>query len=171
MTTYKPHCYLDVDGVFGDFDAHAIALFGDNPPADLRDPAVQDVMWAMIRQIPDFFVTMPVKPDAQRLYDGVKHMRHSFLTGASPKYPDIRPQKAMWLNAHFPEVPVTMCRSKEKCFFARPGDILIDDWLRYRQNWEDQGGIFIHHTSAEKTLAELSERFPEWFGQAVELAY
>lgn len=37
----------------------------------------------------------------------------------------------------------------------KPGDVLVDDNLKYRELWETAGGVFIHHTSAEQTIAEL----------------
>jgi hypothetical protein len=37
-----------------------------------------------------------------------------------------------------------------------PGDILVDDYLKYRHLWEEAGGVFIHHTSASNTLRQLA---------------
>jgi len=36
--------------------------------------------------------------------------------------------------------------------------VLIDDRLALREAWEENGGIFVHHTSAERTLEVLRER-------------
>ena len=41
------------------------------------------------------------------------------------------------------------------------GDILVDDYLKYRKLWIDAGGIFVHYDnespdSAAKTLGELA---------------
>ena len=35
----------------------------------------------------------------------------------------------------------------------QPGDILIDDWPKYKHLWEEAGGIFILHTSAAQSIA------------------
>jgi hypothetical protein len=39
----------------------------------------------------------------------------------------------------------------------RPGDILIDDFDKYRDLWIKAGGIFIHHTSAVASIHALRE--------------
>jgi hypothetical protein len=38
-----------------------------------------------------------------------------------------------------------------------PGDILVDDYLKYRHLWEEAGGVFVHHTSARHTIRQLAE--------------
>jgi hypothetical protein len=37
-----------------------------------------------------------------------------------------------------------------------PGDVLVDDYLRYRELWENAGGIFIHHVSAKESIRQLA---------------
>jgi hypothetical protein len=32
-------------------------------------------------------------------------------------------------------------RAAEKCLYAQRGDILIDDWEKYRHVWEASGGV------------------------------
>jgi uncharacterized protein YfaT (DUF1175 family) len=39
----------------------------------------------------------------------------------------------------------------------KPGDILIDDFDKYRHLWIEAGGIFIHHTSAAASIRALRE--------------
>ncbi len=46
--------------------------------------------------------------------------------------------------------------ARDKRLHMTTGDILVDDTLKHRHLWEDAGGIFIHHTSAAETLAELT---------------
>ena len=45
--------------------------------------------------------------------------------------------------------------AREKHLHMKPGDVLVDDFLKYKELWEDAGGVFVHHTSAEQTIAEL----------------
>jgi len=49
------------------------------------------------------------------------------------------------------------CASRDKCKFAKPGDVLIDDWTKYRDLWLAMGGRFITHTSAENSIQQLKE--------------
>jgi hypothetical protein len=36
------------------------------------------------------------------------------------------------------------------------GDVLVDDYLRYRDLWEKAGGIFVHHVSAAESIRQLA---------------
>jgi hypothetical protein len=38
-----------------------------------------------------------------------------------------------------------------------PGDVLVDDYLRYRELWVKAGGIFIQHLSAAESIRQLAE--------------
>lgn len=51
--------------------------------------------------------------------------------------------------------------SQNKRDHMRPGDILIDDYLKYRQLWIDAGGRFIHFRNADQALQELNEMLQE----------
>lgn len=49
------------------------------------------------------------------------------------------------------------CLSKQKCLhMMNPGDVLVDDYLRYRELWEKAGGIFIHHVSVKESIRQLA---------------
>jgi hypothetical protein len=47
------------------------------------------------------------------------------------------------------------CSSPEKKNYMKPGDILVDDWPRYRDLWENAGGVFILHTSAVDSIERV----------------
>jgi len=36
-----------------------------------------------------------------------------------------------------------------------PGDVLVDDRDKHRHLWENAGGVFVHHSSARASIAEL----------------
>jgi hypothetical protein len=61
-----------------------------------------------------------------------------------------------------------MCRSQDKARFCKPGDVLIDDWSRYRDKWEAAGGVFIHHASVTQSLAALWRTYPQLHRRALE---
>ena len=48
------------------------------------------------------------------------------------------------------------CRSREKCLHAAPGDVLIDDWVKYKSLGEGAGGRWITHRNAAATAEELT---------------
>ena len=55
-------------------------------------------------------------------------------------------------------INVITCWSKNKHEESRKNHVLIDDRLALREAWEQNGGIFIHHTSTVRTLEVLRER-------------
>ena len=48
----------------------------------------------------------------------------------------------------------------QKRRYCEPGDVLVDDSLKYRHLWEEAGGLFIHHRNAQQTLKELERLLP-----------
>ncbi|KAK1741227.1 hypothetical protein QTG54_007705 [Skeletonema marinoi] len=55
-------------------------------------------------------------------------------------------------------INVITCWSRNKHCESKKNHVLIDDRLALREAWEENGGIFVHHTSAERTLEVLRER-------------
>ena len=54
-------------------------------------------------------------------------------------------------------VNVITCWSKNKHLESRRGHVLIDDRLKLKCDWEKNGGVFIHHTDADRTISVLRE--------------
>ena len=98
-------------------------------------------------------------PDAQLLFDAVKHLRPTILTGL-PLGTWAAPQKLKWAEEHFPGTPVITCMARDKYKSMKPGDVLVDDRADHRSKWEDAGGIFIRHKNARASLDELARIFP-----------
>jgi len=55
-------------------------------------------------------------------------------------------------------VNVITCWSKNKHYESKRNHVLIDDRLALKDEWEKAGGLFIHHTSTQRTLAMLQEK-------------
>ena len=151
---------LDLDGVMADMDGAYDHHFGyrlnravDEPP-DIWDPVLAH--YAKGRR---FFYELPLMPDAMELWAGAcrLHPAPAILTGVPHRLPQLAAQdKRDWVAKHFgPHVQVYTSLSKDKRTHGRPGDILVDDWPKYRHLWEEMGGIFVLHTSAAASLAEL----------------
>lgn len=142
--------YLDLDGVLADFDAHVTALFG-RPPSAMS----LEEMWRAAARTPGFFETMPKTPDADELWAHCEPFAPHILTGL-PRGDWAEAQKRRWVRRHFGEhVAVTTCMARDKCRYASPGDVLVDDTTRYAHLWEAQGGIFVRHTSAAASIEAL----------------
>lgn len=143
--------FCDMDGVLADFDAHHEAVFGVR-----ADKLLDNVDWAAVRAVPDFYLNIPPMPDMRALWARIEPHRPIILTGVPASVAEAPDNKRAWAHRHIGEhVQVRCCPSKDKCLHAEPGDILIDDWEKYRHLWEAAGGIFLTHRSAAETIAEL----------------
>lgn len=158
--------YLDCDGVLADFDRAFEERFG-HPPRAYEASHGPKVFWRNIKEeAPDFYRTLPLMPGARELFDSVAHLRPIILTGC-PLGGWAEMQKLAWAAEHFPGTPMVTCMSKDKRLYCRPGDILVDDYLKYRHLWEEAGGVFIHHTgNVQETLSALRSRLASASPQA-----
>ena len=145
--------YLDCDGVLADFDAGFEEKFETNSQ-EYEDTHGTKAFWSAIRHELNFFGTLPLMAGALELYSAVKHLRPIILTGC-PFGNWAEHQKFGWRDKHFPGVPMITCLSRNKRSFCQPGDILVDDLEKYQHLWEEAGGTFVLHTSAESTIAQL----------------
>lgn len=146
--------YLDCDGVLADFDRGATELLG-MPPRVFEKRRGLPAFWREIARHPDFYGTLPLMPDAMILFEAVRHLDPIILTGL-PRGKWAAPQKVRWAAEHFPGTRILTVMAVDKRNHCRSGDILVDDQLKHAHLWQDAGGTFVHHRSAEQTLAELS---------------
>lgn len=147
--------YVDSDGVLADFDAHYEKLFGERPT---RWPAKNTTNWRLVNSVPDFFRTIPRTRDFTELVEGLRPRPWTTLTGCPKEINASDNQKREWFAREIsPEHPVICCRARDKCLHCTPGDVLIDDYLKYANLWIAAGGTFIHHTSAADSLRQLRE--------------
>jgi len=142
--------YIDLDGVLADFEAHVLALFGRAP----SEMSARE-MWGLAAATPKFFETMPKMPDADELWAFCEPFDPHILTGL-PRGDWAAAQKRRWVAHHLgADVPITTCMARDKCQYASPGDVLVDDPMKYAHLWEAQGGIFVRHTSAAESIEAL----------------
>ncbi|TNC72169.1 hypothetical protein [Rubellimicrobium roseum] len=149
-----PKLFLDCDGVLADFDAYATEILG-LPPREFEARHGRKAFWSRIAGHEDFFFKLPLMPDARELWSAVEHLHPVILTG-TPLGTWAAPQKMRWAARHFPQARMitTMARAKREHMEA-PGDVLVDDTLKYRPLWEEAGGVFVPHRSARESLAAL----------------
>ena len=149
-----PQIFLDCDGVLADFELVATNIFGKTTHEAERE--LGDVeFWRRIRSSGEFYRNLPLMPDAVELFEALSHLKPILLTGC-PKGGWAEPQKVEWAAEHFPGTPIITCESRNKRLHLTPGDILVDDFLKYRDLWIAAGGIFVHHSSAKDTLRQLA---------------
>ncbi|WIW90237.1 hypothetical protein K3M67_19500 (plasmid) [Sphingobium sp. V4] len=145
--------YLDCDGVLADFDRAATDLLG-MPPRAFQKRRGKGAFWRELARHPDFYGTLPLMPDAMRLFKAVRHLDPIILTGL-PLGKWAAPQKVRWAAEHFPGVKILTVMAVDKRNHAQEGDILVDDQMKHAHLWEAAGGIFLHHENAESTLVKL----------------
>jgi 5'(3')-deoxyribonucleotidase len=153
-----PRLFLDADGVLADFDHGARKLLGIRPKEFIAKHG-RGTFWKRLANAQNFYGTLPEMPDARRLFDAVKHLEPTILTGL-PLGRWAAPQKIEWAAEHFPGVPIITCMARDKHKHMHSGDVLVDDREKHRADYEAAGVIFVHHKNAEDTLRQLAKIFP-----------
>jgi len=154
----KPRLFLDADGVLADFDASAQRLLGMKPKAFIARHG-RGEFWKRLARAKNFYGTLPEMSDARLLFDAVKHLEPTILTGL-PLGRWAAPQKVEWAAEHFPGVPIITCMAADKHKHMKPGDVLVDDREKHRAAYEAAGVVFVHHKNAEDSLKQLAKIFP-----------
>jgi hypothetical protein len=86
--------YWIATDVLADFDKSATALLGA-PPRSVREDAWIGPFLEESARRPDFYFSLPLMPDAMRLFDAVKHLQPIILTGL-PRGNWAADQKMRW---------------------------------------------------------------------------
>ena len=157
------HLFLDLDGVMADFDEGVRRVTG-RPPSALSPRQ----LWGSLARAEGFFDQLPWTSDGRQLWEATQHLRPTILTGL-PMGKWAEPQKRAWCARNLgPEVEVITClarhkptRAQEWCarHFKETGErltaVLVDDRPKYKEGWEEAGGVFVTHTSAERSIEAL----------------
>lgn len=154
----RPRLFLDADGVLADFDSAVRDLLGMGPD-EFQKRHGKAEFWKRLARARDFYATLPEMPDARLLFDSVRHLEPTILTGL-PIGKWAAPQKKEWASRHFPGVPVITCMARDKARHMDPGDVLVDDRDSHRDAYEAAGIRFVHHRNARDSLRRLAEIFP-----------
>lgn len=154
----RPRLFLDCDGVLADFDRGAEAVLG-MPPGQFQRTRGNGAFWSRLARAPDFYARLPLLSDARELFDAVRHLKPTVLTGL-PLGKWAAPQKVAWVEEHFPGTPVITCMARDKARFLDPGDVLVDDRETHRERYESEGVRFILHKSAAESIGKLAEIYP-----------
>ena len=154
----RPRLFLDADGVLADFDQGARRLLGMRPKEYIAKHG-RGTFWKRLAKAPDFYGSLSEMPDARQLFDAVKHLKPTILTGL-PLGRWAAPQKVEWATEHFPGVPIITCMARDKHKHMKPGDVLVDDRENHRAAYEAEGVVFVHHRNAEDSLRQLAKIYP-----------
>jgi 5'(3')-deoxyribonucleotidase len=158
MPKKQPRLFLDADGVLADFDQGARRLLGMTAKEYIAEHG-RSAFWGRLAKAKNFYGTLPEMPDARLLFDLVKHLKPTILTGL-PIGKWAAPQKVEWAAEHFPGVPIVTCMARDKHKHMHPGDVLVDDREKHREAYEAAGVVFVHHQNAEDSLRQLAKIYP-----------
>ena len=167
--------WFDMDGVLADFDGHYMKLTG-RPTWYGDAEKTHDEKWNLIMQHPTFFKDLPWVPGARMMYAFVEYSKKAtaaILSAASGHIKESAEHKYIWLaneiptlfdpNAGLELVPriegtvQIVAHKRDKAAFAKPGDILVDDFDANIDAWRKAGGIGIRFRDAIQAITELQE--------------
>ena len=159
--------YVDMDGVLADFFGEWAKLMGKEHWTDIKDvkPAL-----AKIRATEDFWLNLPLLPEAKRLLGLIKQVKGEYNICTSPLAddPNSEPHKREWIEKNlsfFPPKNVYVTHNKPQ--FAKKDDgtpnILIDDFGVNIRNWEAAGGIGFKYKDHkfERTAKDIKQHMQE----------
>lgn len=147
---FRPNCtlYLDMDGFLFDFNQRFFDLFGVWP-RDVTD----NQLWASINTRDDFFADMPLMRGALDFFRYVQPLGPQILTACpNSNYRIAALQKKHAVRKNLPGNPVVLPVNGGKnkgLFMHMTGDILIDDYGRNIDCWEELGGVGIKHVGED----------------------
>lgn len=161
--------YIDLDGVLCDFNSRFESLFGEKPLMDYPVVSNNAKKKRYKQEFKEFiegrnFATLDPMPDfyqAVSFINKISKKTPTYIlssTATEEHYKEISHQKKEWLKKYdihiFPIfVPGKILKQK----FSAPGKILIDDTLSNIVQWNNRGGIGIHHKSLVQTIKEYIE--------------
>ena len=150
-----PSIYCDMDMVLCDFLKGAEKVIGMPFPL-----ANKQGRWEKITDTKDFWANLDWMPGAKKIVQNITRYDAHILSAYSTKDPNSQSGKMKWLskNTNFKRGNIHLVLRAQKASFAQTDgkpNVLIDDYIKNIKEWEDKGGIGIHHTAVPKTLNEL----------------
>ena len=145
--------FVDLDGVLADWEKGVLDKFGKT-----HKEVKSHILWSVIAKSKSFWKTLDKTTDFHHLWDYVKSLNISILSGC-PKssFDNADTQKREWCKENLGEdVHVITCLAKNKQdHLLNEGDILIDDNESNCKKWRESGGIAILHTDSISTIEIL----------------
>ena len=158
--------YVDMDGVLADFFGEWQKLIGkDWRKVKDIEPALQK-----IRDKDNFWLDLPLLPQAKNLLGVIKKVKGSYtiLSSPLPNDPNSEPHKREWIKKNldfFPPENVIITHDKPKYAVNSDGtpNILIDDFGKNIASWEAAGGEGFKHKDHkfERTAKAIKQHMQE----------
>lgn len=148
--------YCDMDGVLVDFEKGYHDLTGVHTKQYVKGDAA---FWQPISDAgASFWANLPWMSDGQELWRYIKRYKPNILSSPSQD-PSSKVGKEAWCKMHINNQykKIYFYQRAYKQMFAGPERILIDDMEQTIREWNNAGGIGIHHTSASNTISQLKK--------------
>ncbi len=148
--------YCDMDGVLVDFKKGYKELTNIDTSVYVKG---DKTFWAPVdKEGPQWWANLDWMPDGKILWRYIKRYKPYMLSSPSQSISS-RVGKEVWckINITNQYKELLLYPRHEKQLFSGKNNILIDDMEQTTKEWEKQGGIGIHHTSAENTIKRLKE--------------
>jgi hypothetical protein len=164
MSTKIEKIYLDMDGVIADFEKRYIDLYGMNPKEAEKQNKFNDNFEDFIQT--QQFTYLPYTFKGSVLINVLETI---FLQKGIPteilsstanesRHAELSTQKSKWLeNANILFKRNFVPGKELKYKFATPTSLIIDDTDVVISDWEEAGGIAIHHKDVDTTVAKLMD--------------
>jgi len=162
--------YIDMDGVLADFFGAWAQLMDVAHWADINNKDSFAGGLEKIRNSDDFWLELPLLPQANQLLTLVRNVKGEYNICSSPLAddPNSEPHKREWIKKNlsfFPPKNIYITHDKEQFATQEDGtpNILIDDFGKNIKKWEDAGGYGFKYNDHkfERTATQIKQHMQE----------
>ncbi len=162
--------YVDMDGVLADFFGEWARLMDVDHFTDInKQHDINDAL-QKIRDTDDFWLRLPMLPEAKKLLSLIKQVKGSYNICSSPLAddPNSEKHKRTWIEKNlsfFPPDNVYITHNKPQYATNKDGipNILIDDYGKNIRDWEAAGGTGFKYKDHkfERTAKAIKQQMQE----------
>ena len=151
-----PKLYCDMDQVLVAFLSGVKKITGQDFQKMNRD-----TRWNKVSNTPKFWENLQFMPGAKRLLQRIEKYDPYILSAYTDRDSGSKGGKIKWVqkNTRIPKSRILVVKREQKQAYSTDKgqpSVLIDDYIKNIKEWENKGGIGVHHTDVSKTLKELS---------------
>lgn len=159
----QPIVFVDLDGVLVDLQ-RGFAELNKKPYKKMSHKEFSNIIQKYlknlsVKQIVNFWSNLPETKDCQKLWENLSQFQPIILSACGNCEASCLGKK-LWCKKHLGlDKDRVFCskNSAEKQLYASPKSILIDDYEKNIEQFNNKGGYGIHHTRTNKTLETLKK--------------
>jgi len=152
-----PRLYCDMDQVLVAFLSGIKKITGQD-----FEKMDRNTRWNRVSNTPKFWENLDFMPGAKRLLQRIQKYDPYILSAYTDRDSSSKAGKIKWVqkNTRIPKSRIIVAKREQKQSYATQNgepSVLIDDYIKNIKEWENKGGIGVHHTDVSKTLNELTK--------------